>query len=126
MLHVVLPLVIASALPFATIGLAKAGHFSPKDNHETRNWHAKLTGWRQRAYWAHMNALETFPMFAAAVVVAHLGAPGDANAAIAAYAYCACRVLYLVAFLADTAMLRSTVWFVSMAAIAALFWIAVA
>jgi uncharacterized MAPEG superfamily protein len=124
LMHVVVPLAIAAAIPFASTLIAKAGAFSRVDNHQTRQWQSQLSGWRQRAYWAHLNALETFPMFAVAVVVAHLGAPGNDVAAIAAYAYPACRLLYLGAFLADTAVLRSTIWFASMGAVAVLFGVA--
>lgn len=125
LIHVVLPIAFASALPFLSTLIAKAGAFSQKDNHETRNWQAQLSGWRQRAYWAHLNALETFPMFAVAVVLAHVGAPGSQVAMIAAYGYCVLRVLYLGAFLADKAELRSTIWFAAHGAVLVLFWVAV-
>jgi uncharacterized MAPEG superfamily protein len=121
LLHVVLPIVLAMAIPFLSTLIAKAGTFTAADNKETRQWQAHLTGWRQRAYWAHLNALETFPVFAVAVVVAHLGAPGSTVAVIAAYAYPAIRMLYLGAFLADQGALRSVIWFVSMADVLVLF-----
>jgi uncharacterized MAPEG superfamily protein len=124
LVHVVVPLMIATAIPFLSTLIAKAGAFSQKDNHETRSWQQKLEGWRKRAHWAHLNALETFPMFAAAVLVAHLGAPGSTTAMIAAYAYCVCRLLYLGAFLADMARLRSVIWFASMGAVGVLFLVA--
>ncbi len=122
--HVVVPIVVAAALPFVSTAIAKIGAFRARDNHETRSWQASLTGWRQRAHWAHLNALETFPIFAVATVLAHLRAPGSETAAMAAYAYCAIRVVYLGVFLADMARLRSLVWFASMGATGVLFWIA--
>lgn len=124
LLHVVLPIVLAAAVPFLSTLIAKAGRFSAADNLETRNWQSHLSGWRLRAHWAHLNALETFPMFAVAVVVAHLAAPGSTTATIAAYAYPGLRVLYLSAFLADKGALRSTLWFTSMGAVAVLFAVA--
>lgn len=124
LLHVVLPIAIAAAIPFLSTLIAKAGAFSADDNKETRQWQSQLTGWRQRAYWAHLNALETFPMFAVAVVLAHLGAPRSDVAPIAAYAYPVLRVLYLLAFLADQGTLRSTIWFLSMGSVVALFGVA--
>lgn len=124
LLNVVVPIAIAAAIPFLSTLIAKAGAFSAQDNKETRQWQSQLTGWRQRAYWAHLNALETFPMFAVAVLLAHLGAPSSAIAPIAAYAYPALRILYLLAFLADQAALRSTIWFASMGSVVVLLGVA--
>lgn len=122
--HVVVPIVIAATIPFLTTLSAKIGKLSARDNLAPRAWQANLDGWRQRATWAHANAFETFPMFAVAVVLAHLGAPGNQLAIIAAYAYPALRVLYVAAFLANQGALRSTLWFVSMGATITLFAIA--
>jgi uncharacterized MAPEG superfamily protein len=124
LLNVVLSIALAAAIPFLSTLVAKAGAFSAEDNKETRQWQSQLKGWRQRAYWAHLNALETFPMFAVAVVLAHLGAPDSAIAPVAAYAYPALRILYLLAFLADQGALRSTLWFASMGSLLVLFGVA--
>ena len=123
--HVVIPIVIAAALPFLTTLSAKLGKLTPRDNLGTRVWQQNLDGWRQRATWAHQNAFETFPMFAAAVILAHLGAPGSQTAMIAAYAYPSFRVLYTLAFIANKGAIRSSLWFASMIAVGALFVIAV-
>jgi uncharacterized MAPEG superfamily protein len=63
-------------------------------------------------------------MFAAAAIVAHLGAPGSQTAVIAAYAYPSLRVLYTAAFIANQGALRSLMWFGSMAAVVTLFIVA--
>ena len=48
------------------------------DNHLPREQQARLSGWGKRALAAHLNAFEAFPVFAAAVLVAHVGG-GDAT-----------------------------------------------
>jgi uncharacterized MAPEG superfamily protein len=97
MFHVTVPLMIAAAMPSIFTAIAKVGAFTPRDNRETRNWQAQLTGWRQRAHWAHLNSFEAFPPFAAA------------------------RVAYGACYIADVAALRSLVWFAGMGCIATLF-----
>lgn len=121
MTHVVLPVLLAAAMPYLLTLAAKAGRFSARDNHQTRVWQSQLTGWRQRAHWAHQNSFEAFPPFAAAAILAHLGAPGSATAAGAAWGFVAARVAYSACYIADLAALRSLVWFASVGCILALF-----
>ena len=63
-------MLIAAFLPLAFTGVAK---FSGPgfNNNRPRDFQAGLTGFRQRAHWAHLNSFEAFPPFAAAVVMAH-------------------------------------------------------
>jgi uncharacterized MAPEG superfamily protein len=121
MCNVVIPIMISGAMPYLLTLAAKAGAFTSTDNHQTRLWQSQLSGWRQRAYWAHLNSFEAFPLFAAAVIVAHLGSPGSFIAASAAWGFVAVRVIYSICFITDKAALRSFVWFVGMACIGALF-----
>ncbi len=121
MLHVTLPLMLAGAMPFIFTLISKSGAFTAQDNHQTRVWQAQITGWRQRAYWAHQNSFEAFPLFAAAVLTHHLVAPNDAIGPVAAWAYIASRVAYGACYIADKAALRSLVWFVGIGCVFALF-----
>jgi len=121
MLHVTVPLLITGAMPFVLTAIAKAGAFSPRDNRETRNWQANLTGWRQRAHWAHQNSFEAFPLFAAALLTSHMAAPQSGTAVWAAWGFVAARVAYAACYLADLAALRSLVWFAGIACVIALF-----
>jgi len=76
-------------------------------NRAPRRCAETLTGWRQRAHWAHLNGLETFAPFAAAVIVAHqLGAP-QARIDILAVAYIGLRLAHAAFYLADLGVLRS-------------------
>ena len=63
-------LIAAAMLPYLTIALAKSA--GGIDNRAPRSSLESLSGWRQRADWAHRNHFEAFPAFAAAVFVAEL------------------------------------------------------
>jgi uncharacterized MAPEG superfamily protein len=93
----------------------------PYDNKHPRQQLATLEGFGARAHACHQNHLEGFPMFAAAVFVAHL-ADGDARrAGILAMTYVVARVIYTFAYLANTDYLRSAVWGIGMLATLGLF-----
>lgn len=110
---------IAGLLPYAATLSAKLG--TRFDNRHPREWLAKQTGWRARANAAQQNAFEAFPLFAVAVLVAHqLGAP-QARVDLLAEIFIAARVAYLIAYLADQAILRSLVWFAGIASAVMIF-----
>ena len=110
---------IAGLMPYAATLTAKGG--TRFDNHNPRAWLAAQTGWRARAHSAQLNSFEAFPLFAAAVIVAHeLNAP-QARVNALALVFVAARGSYLGAYLADLAMLRSIVWFVGIGAAVAIF-----
>ncbi len=116
MKHVVLPILVVGVLPFLLTLASKAKGFTPADNQQTRVWQSQLTGWRQRAFWAHQNGFEAFPLFAALVVCAYLGQPASHVAALAAWSYVGLRLLYSACYLADIGRVRSFVWLSSHAA----------
>lgn len=72
----------------------------------------KLAPRNQRAYWAQLNAFEAFPLFAAAVIVAHLSVSRADQAWIngLAVAFVGFRVLYTLAYIYDKPALRSLLW----------------
>lgn len=114
---------IAGVLPYLATVVAKIGAFDLKDNHNPREVLEKQTGVRKRAHWAQQNSFEAFPFFAAAVLVAHLRQADQALTDTVALVFVAARVAYLGCYLADQAILRSAVWFLGMAAAAALFFL---
>ena len=63
-------LIAAVMMPYLTIALAKSA--GGVDNRAPRPSLESLSGWRQRADWAHRNHFEAFPAFAAAVFVTEL------------------------------------------------------
>lgn len=110
---------IAGLMPYAAVGLAKAG--GGYDNHHPRDWAARLTGLRQRAHAAQLNGFEAFPLFAAAVLLAEMkGVPSHVLTPLA-LGWVAARILYILAYVNDRATLRSIVWMVAMALAVSIF-----
>ncbi len=109
----------AAMLPYLTVAAAKA---APGFNNSTpRLWLEQLSGWRQRAYWAHQNAFEAFPPFAAGVIVAHLAHVAQGRIDALAITFVVARIAYSVMYIADKAALRSLVWAVGMLCVLGLF-----
>jgi uncharacterized MAPEG superfamily protein len=124
-------IVVAALLPYLTLGTtvfpskSVATRGGPGyDNHDPRASAEKLVGWRKRATNAQLNSFEAFPAFAAAVLMAeHLhGSSAGINAW--ALAFIGCRVVYCGLYLGNFATLRSTVWFLGLTCVLALFAIA--
>ena len=111
---------IAGVLPYLATVIAKVG--MKFDNNNPRDWLAKQEGWRRRANAAQSNGFETFPLFAAAVVVAHLAHAPQARVDQLAMGFIAARVGYLGAYLADVAPLRSVLWMTGLGCSIALFF----
>ncbi len=111
-------IVVAMFLPYAAVVLAKSGGV---DNHAPRATLAALTGWRQRADWAHRNHFEAFAPFAAAVIIAELSHVAQAKIDIAAGAFILLRIAYTALYIADRASLRSIAWSLAFICVLALF-----
>jgi uncharacterized MAPEG superfamily protein len=112
----------AAGLIYAATGLAKGGgRMPPRANSTPREWLAKLEGWPKRANWAQQNSFEVFPIFAAAVIIAEAVHAPQARIDTLALSFIAIRVVYLLLYLADLAMLRSVVWTAGMVCVAWLF-----
>src|SRR5207249_4652494 len=80
------------------------------DNRAPRPSLESLSGWRQRADWAHRNHFEAFPTFAAAVLVAKLTHAPQTWIDQLAGAFVLLRVIYTALYVAGQATLRSIVW----------------
>ena len=99
---------IAALMPYITVGFAKAG--SGYDNARPRESMAGLAGYRARAYAAHANCFEAFPLFAAVILMA---VQTGANALLVdrlAILFIAARVFYILAYITNRPLLRSVVW----------------
>ncbi|MGY8834216.1 MAG: MAPEG family protein, partial [Pseudomonadales bacterium] len=92
--------------------LFRAQSKSPQgyDNSNPREQQASLDGLGKRALAAHQNQLESFPIFAAGILVAT--ATGMVSSAIdyLAIAYIVARVAYIFYYLNDRPTLRTLVW----------------
>ena len=114
-------------LPYICTAVAKAvGGYRLSDNHDPRDFLESLNGVARRAHAAQLNSFEVTPAFAAAVIVAHLvGTAQLVTVNVLAVMFITSRLLYIICYLADWAILRSLVWFVGMGLIASFFFVSV-
>jgi uncharacterized MAPEG superfamily protein len=103
------------------VALAMARQPGGYDNATPREQQALLEGWGRRAVAAHLNSFEGFPAFAAAVIIATITEADSTWTTRLAVVFVIARMLYLPAYLADLAVIRSIVWTVGFLATAALF-----
>ncbi len=97
-------------LPYAFTTMAKFTGPGFNNNHP-RDFLEGLTGFRKRAHWAQLNTFEAFPIFAAAVIIAHMVAGANGTVDALAVAFIVCRIVYGICYMADWASARSLVWF---------------
>lgn len=122
-------LLVACALPIVCAGLAKSKGFGKRrrdggfDNHQPREWLAKLDGWQARANAAQANSWEALPIFMAGLFVAHQHQAAQATVDMLALGFVAARLAFVGLYLADQASLRSLVWVAGLGASAALFFV---
>jgi uncharacterized MAPEG superfamily protein len=110
---------VAALIPYFTVAVAKSkGDF---DNAAPRDWLARQEGFRTRAVWAHQNALEAFPPFAAAVIIAHLAEAPQSWIDRLAILFILARIAYAALYILDKPTLRSIVWTVSFGCVVGLF-----
>ena len=99
---------IAALFPYITVGFAKAGRLY--DNAKPRESMAKLEGAQARAYAAHNNGFEAFPIFAAMVLMAGQSGADPVMVGRLAMLFIAARALYVFAYITNRPLLRSIVW----------------
>jgi uncharacterized MAPEG superfamily protein len=112
----------AVMLPYLTIMPAKSA--ARIDNHAPRLGMERMTGWQQRLDWAHRNHFETFPAFAAAVLVAQAAAAPQGRVDLLAGLFVLVRVAYTGAYAADLPSLRSSLWTLGFLCVLGLFAVA--
>ena len=119
---------IAFCLSYVCTAFAKFsdGKFGPKQNHDPRTFLDGLQGFAKRAHSAQLNSFEVTPAFAAAVIIAHLAGTAElVTINVLAVLFITSRLLYIICYLADWAILRSLVWAVGMALIASFFFVSI-
>lgn len=113
-------ILLAGLLPFLWTAIAKS-RGNRYDNREPRAWQSTLSGLPARAHAAHLNSFEAFPLFAAAVIVAHLAGVAQPLIDALALTFIALRLIYGVCYLGNWPRLRSLVWFAGLGCVVALF-----
>lgn len=117
-------ILIAALLPLPWIYVAKFS--GPRyNNRDPRGWIARQDNPRvQRAYAAHLNALEAFPPFAAGVLMAQWAGVDPGHVMWLAVAFIVFRILHGLFYLADVHAARSLVWAGGFAVVVALMVLA--
>ncbi|MBB72567.1 MAG: hypothetical protein CMF50_09240 [Legionellales bacterium] len=100
---------IASKAPVIKAIKEQFGHYNNKSPREQMQ---QLAGWGARAQAAHQNMLESFPFFAAGVVVVLATGAVSVFANILCILYILSRIVYQYLYLANIDLARSGVWFV--------------
>ncbi|MGF6490690.1 MAPEG family protein [Pseudomonas frederiksbergensis] len=121
-------ILIAICLPYLCTGVAKfsGGKFGLKQNHDPRAFLDSLQGVARRAHSAQLNSFEVTPAFATAVIVAHLAGNADlVTINVLAVLFITSRLLYIICYLADWAILRSLVWAIGVGLIVSFFVVSV-
>ena len=77
--------------------------------------------WGQRAFRAHLNAVETFAPFAALVLIAHIAGKADAMTAFWAACYFWLRLIHAIVYLVGIPYIRTLVFTLGFVAIAGIF-----
>jgi uncharacterized MAPEG superfamily protein len=109
-------ILVAATLPYVAFSFVKG-----VDATKPRERLAGLDERSLRAYGAHLNGFETFPLFAAAVIVAHVvGGPSRA-ADLLAVLYILVRIGHMAAYLAGRQPLRSAAFGVAQLVAVAIF-----
>ena len=109
-------ILIAQILPYVAFSFVKG-----IDPEQPRFQVGGLIGQSVRAYGAHLNGLETFPWFAAAVIVAHMVGGPSRIVDILAVIYILVRIGHLAAYLAGRQPLRTAAFTVGQFVALAIF-----
>jgi uncharacterized MAPEG superfamily protein len=96
------------------------------NNREPRLQQQQLDGRGRRALGAHLNSLEAFAPFAVGVLAAMQRGVRTELVAAVAILFVVARTIYMLAYLADRAGLRSTVWGLGMVCTGGLMGLAIA
>lgn len=105
----------AALLPYVWVGIAKAGARG-YDNRDPRGWMARQDNPRRaRAYSAHLNAFEAFPLFVAGVIAADVAGVPDGRIVLLSVVFITARLAHGLFYLTGHATLRSLAWLVGLA-----------
>lgn len=113
----------AVLLYLLTVAPVKAIGHSTFDNSNPRDPAFYTPGIRARALGAHINGIETFPFFAAAVFLAEFRSQPQHLIDLLAVAFVAVRLAFVAAYLGNRPTLRTLLWNLGFAVNAAIFFL---
>lgn len=111
-------LVCAVVLAFIQVVVAAAGanlQVGPAVLAGNRQGLPELTGWVGRANRAHRNMMESLPLFAALVLVAHAAGRANGTVILGEQIFVWARLAYAIIYIAGIAGARTLAWAVSVA-----------
>jgi uncharacterized MAPEG superfamily protein len=82
---------------------------------------ADPTGWVGRAQRAHLNMLQSLPLFAALVLTAHVAGKVDGTVILGAQLFFWARLVYAIVYTAGIPWVRTLVWAVSVVGLVLIF-----
>lgn len=115
---------IGGLMPIVWTAIAKMGgpnKMPMSANAAPREFLATVSGHQKRADYAQQNAFEAFPVFAAAVIIAHLTGGAQHSIDLLAISWVAIRFAYGIAYIAGWSSLRSLLFFGALGCVVALF-----
>ena len=119
-------ILIAALLPYVWVTIAKASG-NKYDNRDPRGWLAQQDNARaHRANAAQLNGFETFPAFAASVLMAQFAGVDHGRITWLAVGFVAFRVLHGLFYVGNKPPLRSLTWFAGLFCVLALMGTAIA
>jgi uncharacterized MAPEG superfamily protein len=107
---------VAALLPYVAFNLVRG-----LDPRNMRANVKQLTGLSARAHAAHLNAFETFPPFAAAVIISHLSLGDNTVTNLLGVAFIAARLAHMGFYLADMQPPRSAAFGVGLLLVIVMF-----
>tara|TARA_B100000945_G_C20251152_1_gene534590 strand:- start:273 stop:647 length:375 start_codon:yes stop_codon:yes gene_type:complete len=117
-------LLICMLLPIFWAGVSKYGYSNVNyDNESPRGHLSSLSGKAKNAYNAEQNCYETFPAFAAAVIIAHQIGSDQSMIDILCMLFLLMRILHGYFYIASKGSLRSIVFVVGLIANIWLFFV---
>ena len=116
-------------LPYVCFGIARNRGRGPdgkrlRDNRNPRDFPNRLEGLPKRAWDAQLNAFESLPSFAAAVLIAHLAHAAQNQIDVLASVWVLARVAHVTFYLTDKDKLRTTAQIISLVCVLGLFVVA--
>jgi len=112
----------AVLLYLLTVAPAKAFGFRAFDNANPRDPEFYKSGLRARALGAHLNGIETFPFFAAAVLLAEFRHQPQFHLDALAVLFLMIRLGYVFAYLGNLPTVRTLLWNLGFAVNTAIFF----
>lgn len=118
---------IVFLMPYIGTILAKVlGKMPLKDNHDPRAFLEHVQGIAKRAHNIQLNTFEIAPFFAAAVIIAsYLAKANPILIDTIAVTFVISRVVYMMCYLLDWALVRSLIWTLGLLMIIGLFLVSI-